>query len=104
MINNQNEEKWKSQYILVLGGCIHGILTGGAQFIYFLTYLSVKKKNTSHFPATTATLVADNGSHEKFYNGGKSSSFYHIMPQTEKDLLFTTQKILFLSISFADLT
>lgn len=73
-------------------------------YLFFDIFVSKKKKNTSHFPATTATLVADNGSHEKFYNGGKSSSFYHIMPQTEKDLLFTTQKILFLSISFADLT
>lgn len=48
----------KSEYILVLGGCIHGILTGGAQFIYFLTYLSVKKKKYITFSSNNCNTCS----------------------------------------------
>lgn len=103
MINNQNKKNGKDRvhfsFRVLYSWAFNRRSSGFFFFVFFLTYLSVKnkQKNTSHFPVTTAALVADNSSHEKFYNGEKSSPFYHIMPQTERDL-FTTSEILFLSI------
>lgn len=85
------------EYILVLGGSIHELFTEGALFFLNIFFVSKKKQHIFQQLQHLQQIMA------VMRNFIIERNHLSIMPQTEKDLLFTTQKIL-LGISCADST